>query len=215
MRNDFQPKIKKIISLAEKLPYFSFDDLSPVEKDRNYLKILFSRYEKNNRLIRLKKGLYVTQKYIDNLQKSNKFSFYLEFLANILYQPSYLSLDYVLYSDEFLTELPINFTSITKNKTAIFSNKLGNFVYHKIKSDLFQGFEINKRGEFTILKASKAKAFFDFLYLRKNLLVNKEAVEELRLNLENFNKKDLKEFKKYLAIENSTRMKEIFRYLFK
>lgn len=214
MRNDFKPKIKKIISLAEKLPYFTFDDLSPIEKDRTYLKILFSRYEKNNQLIRLKKGLYVTKKYIDNLQKNNNFSFYLEFLANILYQPSYLSLDYVLYSSEILTELPINFTSITKNKTAVFSNKLGNFVYHKIKGELFRGFEINKAGEFDISKAAKAKALFDLLYLRKNLLVDKKAVEELRLNLENFNKNDLKEFKKYLKIENSKRMKKTFSYLF-
>ena len=215
MRNDFRPKIKKIISLAEKLPYFTFDDLSPIEKNRHYLKILFSRYEKNNQLIRLKKGLYVTKKYVDNLQKSGDFSSYLELLANILSQPSYLSLDYVLYSHEVLTELPVNFTSITRNKTATFSNKLGNFVYHKIKSGLFSGFEMKRDGGFNVLRATKAKALFDFLYLRKNLLINKEAVSELRLNLKTLNKSDLKELKKYLRLENSKKMNEVFRYLFK
>jgi len=215
MRNKLEPKIKKIISLVEKLPYFTFDDLSPVEEDRIYLRVLFYRYTKKNKVLRLKKGLYITKNYIDDLQKSNTFSFYLEFLANILYQPSYLSLDYILYFHNLLTEIPTNFTSITKNKTNTFSNKLGNFIYHKIKDELFCGFEITEEGDFSIFKATKAKALFDFLYLRKNLLINKRTVEELRLNLNNFNKDDLNEFKKYIQIENSKRIKEIFNYLFK
>ena len=215
MRNKFEFKSRKIISLAEKLPYLTFDDLSPIENDRNYLKVLFYRYIKNNQVLRLKRGLYTTKKYIDDLQKANIFSYYLEFLANILYQPSYLSLDYILYSHNLLTELPTNFTSITKKKTNTFSNKLGNFIYHKIKDELFCGFKIVKEAEFAISRATKAKALFDFLYLRKNLLINKRAVKELRLNLNNFNKVDLEEFKRYLKIENSKRMKKIFNCLFR
>lgn len=212
MRNRINSKIDKIISLVEKLPYFDFATLAPIEKNKTYLKILFSRYEKAGKLIRLKRGFYTTKIYLDESQKNNTFSFYLEFLANNLYLPSYLSLDYILYQYNLLTELPRNFISITKNKTACFSNRLGNFFYHKIKDELFCGFEIIKEGDFTIMKATKAKALFDFLYLRKNFLIDKRAVKELRLNSENFNKNDLKELKKYLRLARSKKMKEIINY---
>lgn len=194
------------------MPYFTLDDLSSVEKNKNYLKTLFSRYEKSGELVRLKKGVYVTKRY---LLSHNGIEHYHEFLANILYQPSYLSLDYVLYQHNLITELPKNFTSMTKNKTAHFSNKLGNFFYHKIKDELFCGFGILKEGDFTILKATKAKALFDFLYLRKNLLAGEKAIEELRLNLGELTGKDLKEFKEYLKLENSKKMNQIFTTLCK
>ena len=212
MRSEYNPKIKKIISLAKKLPYFGLDDLASLENNKTYLKILFSRYEKSGKVIRLKRGLYVAKEYIDNIEKTGRVSSYQEFAANILYQPSYLSLDYVLYQYNLLTDIPNNFTLITKNKTAVFLNKFGNFLYHKVKDELFCGFEIIKEGDFTILKATKAKALFDYLYLRKNILTDKRAFEELRLNLDNLNQKDLKELKKYSKIDGSKKIKEILNY---
>ncbi|MBU0722786.1 hypothetical protein KJ973_03520 [Patescibacteria group bacterium] len=215
MRNKYKPKIDKIITLAEQLPYFGFDDLIPIEKNKTYLAILLSRYTKRGKLIRLKKGLYVAKKYIDETQKTNSFSVYLEFIANILYQPSYLSLDYILYFHNILTELPVNFTLVVSaKKTIVFSNELGNFYYHKIKDELFCGFKIIEENNLTILKATKAKALFDFLYFRKNVLINKKTTQELRLNMDNFTKNDLKEFKKYLKIEGSKKMKQIYIWLF-
>lgn len=213
MRNKAESKIKKIISLADKLPYFSIDDIAGIESDRIYLKILFNRYKKAGKLIHLKKGLYVVKEYIDNLEKSGEFSHYPEFVAGILYEPSYLSLDYVLYEHNLLTEIPGNFTSITKNKTARFFNRFGNFFYHKIKDNLFNGFTIVKKGDFAIYKATKSKALFDFLYLRKNHIVEKKSFEELRLNLDNLSKKDREEIGKYVKIEGSRKMAEILTYL--
>jgi predicted transcriptional regulator of viral defense system len=208
MRNG--AKIEKIFAPIKKLPYFDFEILSSIEPNKIYLKILLSRYEKKNRVIRLKKGMYVTKDYLDEMEKKNFFSFYSEFLANILYQPSYLSLDYVLYEHNLLTEVPKNFTSVTTNKTTSFSNALGNFFYHKIKNDLFCGFLILKEGDFTVFKATKAKSLFDFLYLRKNEIINEKSIEELRLNLGNLSKNELKEFGKYVKLEGSKKMKKIY-----
>jgi hypothetical protein len=98
-------------------------------------------------------------------------------------------------------------------KTAHFSNDLGNFIYHKIKEDLFLGFKVLKKGNFSILKATKAKALFDFLYLRKRLLLDKRAVAELRLNLHEFTRTDLRELKGYVELEGSARMKDILNWL--
>lgn len=214
MKNTFNPKIRRIIKLAETLPYFDFDDLIGLEKDRNYLKVLFSRHEKAGKLIRLKKGLYATRKFVETVKMADNLSAYQEFLANLLCSPSYLSLEYILYEHNLLTEIPKNFTSIAKDKTAGFSNKLGNFFYHKVKEELFCGFEIVKKDKFSISRATKAKALFDYLYLRKNSLSNEKAIEELRLNFDNFKKGDWLEFKKYVTLDKSAKMKKINQFLY-
>lgn len=213
MRNDNNSKISKIISVAKELPCFSLDNLATLETDKTYLKVLLGRYVKTGKIIRLKKGLYVAKEYIDNLEKSGRFSHYLDFLNGVLCEPSYLSLDYVLYRHNLLTDVPYNFTAVTKNKTAFFTNKFGNFLYYKVKDSLFCGFEMVKEREFSFLRATKAKALFDFLYLRKNMLPVEEAVKELRLNVENLNRVDIKELKKYVDMEGSKKMKEIIGHL--
>lgn len=202
------------MALAEKLPYFTLDDLLPIESDKNYLKILLSRREKSGEIIRLKKGVYVAERYFLEYLNRADASAYHEFLSNIIYSPSYLSLDYILYENNLLTEIPRNFTLVTKNKTARFANKFGNFFYHKIKDDLFCGFNIVKKGDFKVFRATKAKALFDFLYFRKRDIANREAADELRLNLEALDSKDEKELESHIKKEGSKKMKEIYHYLF-
>ncbi|MCG2690064.1 hypothetical protein L6252_02175 [Candidatus Parcubacteria bacterium] len=213
MRNDDNSKISEIIFVAKELPCFSLDNLATLETDKTYLKILLGRYVKAGKLFRLKKGLYVAKEYIDNVQKRGHFSHYLNFLNGVLCEPSYLSLEYVLYRHNFLTDVPYNFTSITKSKTAVFTNELGTFFYYKIKDSLFCGYKMVKEGEFSFLRASLSKALFDFLYLRKNILPVKEAVKELRLNVDLLKKIDLKELKGYVEMEGSKKMKEIVMHL--
>ncbi len=120
-------------------------------------------------------------------------------------------MEYVLYRHNLITELPVNFTSVSINKTACFSNKFGLFFYHKIKSPPFCGFDIVNEGGFTILKA--AKALFDFLYFRKSALVDEKSVEELRLNLDGFSSKDIRALEEYVNMEGSMRMKDVLNLL--
>ncbi|HDP36843.1 MAG TPA: hypothetical protein ENN27_03085 [Candidatus Atribacteria bacterium] len=212
MRND-KKRSKTIIKLAEKLPVFTFDDFLSVEESKSYLWMVLHRYEKSGRLLRLKKGIYTTTTYVERMRNRGEIEIFTDFLANFLYSPSYLSLETILYRHNILTEIPVNLTSISKNKTAVFTNKLGNFLYHKIKPSLFCGFEFSEESGFSIVRATKTKAIFDFLYLRKNILPNKEAVKELRLNIRNLSRADIKELKKYVAVEGSKKLKEILNYL--
>ncbi len=207
--------IKKIIFYVEKLPYFGVENLKVLEIPSYYLRIALSRLEKRGEIVRLKKGLYSSKKFIEKAKRGDKFSYFLEFLATKIYSPSYLSLEYILYENNILTEIPQNFTLVTKNKTSTFSNNLGIFIYHKIKDALFSGFEIVRNGDFLIYKAEKSKALFDFLYLRKRMILNKEMAKELRLNLDNFNHQDKKKIMRYVDSEGSKRMKEIYFFIFK
>ncbi|OQB09271.1 MAG: hypothetical protein BWY21_00845 [Parcubacteria group bacterium ADurb.Bin216] len=207
MRNDYSD-LKKLLESASNLPYFEVTDFLAINSD-NYVKILISRYAKRGELVRLKKGIYVSKSYIDSVNRD----VYGEFVANILYEPSYLSLEYVLSEYGIMTESVKNFTSVSLLRTNSFSNVLGHYFYHKVRNDLFLGFDIIKEGDLRILKATKAKALFDYLYLRKNILNKDDSLAELRLNLENVLPRDWKEFGRYVDIEGSEKMKSIYDYL--
>jgi len=160
-------RIGFIFDKIKGLPYFAIDDLASVETDKVYLRILLARYCKAGKLIRLKKGYYVADEYLKNLVSQNGYG---QFVANLLCSPSYLSLDYVLNQCGILTEMPVNFISVAKEKTISFSNRMGNFFYHKIRPDLFCGFETIEEDGFAINRATKAKAVFDYLYFKKSIL---------------------------------------------
>jgi len=215
MRNENTSLPKKILAYVGKLPFFKIENLGILQIPPHYLKIILSRLENKKEIIRLKKGLYTSSEFIEKTKRNNEFSSFLEFLSSKIYSPSYLSLEYILYENNILTEMPQNFTLITKNKTYTFSNSLGVFLYHKIRASLFCGFKIKRINNFFIYKAEKAKALFDFLYLRKNIILNKEMVEELRLNLKNFTINDRKNFEKYIDLEGSKKMKKIYNSLFR
>ena len=212
MRNN-DNRSKRILKLAGTLPLFGASNLAPLGEKRSYLNIILSRHVKRGALLRLRKGLYVTSNYLDQAERKGIYSDYVEFAANKLYSPSYLSLDYVLHEHNMLTEIPRNITSVGLRKTDHYSNELGNFFYHKIKEELFCGFNVLRKSSFAILKATKSKALFDFLYFRKRLLVDRKAVMALRLNLEEFSKSDFKELEGYVAKDGSVKMKEIINWL--
>lgn len=213
MRNDIN-LTSKIISLAEKVPCFTIENLMLLGVKKNYLRIFLSRKVKSSEFLRLKRGLYISKRFIENEKNKGRYSGLLEFLTSRIYSPSYLSMDYVLYQHNILTEIPVNFTLVTRNKTKTFSNPLGNYVYHNIKDGLFFGYNIARNNDFVVYKASKMKALFDFLYLRKNFLRNKKSVEELRLNLEDISLEEKKKLGEYIEKEGSKAMCGIYTNLF-
>ena len=204
----------KILSHVKKLPYFDIGNLGILQISPHYLRIALSRLNSKGEIIRLKKGLYTSRKFVERAKMQNNFSYFLEFLASQICSPSYLSLEYILYENNILTEIPQNFTLITKNKTSVTSNPLGIFLHHKIKDVLFCGFEVKKVGNLLIYRAEKSKALFDFLYLRKRMILNREMIKELRLNLDNFTNQDRKSLQKYIRLEGSKKMMEIYTFLF-
>lgn len=215
MRNEGKSKIDRIIEAAKRLPIFTLDDLASVETDRVYLRITLARYVKSGSVIRLKKGIYVVKDYIDNVEKTGRASVYAEFLAGVLYKPSYLSLEYILHQHGVITESPAALTAVACKKTASFSTPFGVYLYHTIASVLFIGFTSKRDGDYTIFRASLAKALFDFLYFRKHNLPTGESIKELRLNIGVLNKDDKRELAGYIKMEKSSRMKDIYKNLWK
>lgn len=213
MKKDKKTYADIVRNVVAGLPFFSIEDLSSIGTEKKYTKILLFRLVKGGDIVRLKKGVYVSRKYLDRVEKENKINSYLEFIAVSLYVPSYLSMEYVLSEYGILTENTQAFTLISKDKSIKFTNSLGLFNYKHTKERLFSDYKIIKKDGFIISKATVAKALFDFLYLRKKTIIDKGAFLALRLNTDNLKKKDLEEVRKYVEIEGSKKMKEITNYL--
>lgn len=194
----------------EQLPYFNKVTLGEIlGKEGENLNYWVKKLLNKGEIIALKKGLYVSRLYLLSLTKNPDLKEkYLEYLANIIRYPSYISLEYALSKFGIIPEGVYAITSVTTKTGRIYKNKLGSFIYKSIRDNLFSGFEIvefeNKRIKF----ATKAKALFDFLYFRK-----KGNLEDLRINWDQFDKKDRQEFKRIVFASGLYKIKKELKKL--
>ena len=213
MRKNTEKYSRQIIEAIKTLPYFRIEDLISINKDSHYLKIFVHRLKKRGEIKSIKRGVYVSVDYLNFAGKQGIVNNYYEFLGNILYQPSYLSGEYILQKYSILSESVNSFTLVSRKKTNRFFNDFGSFKYYHIKEGLFVGFESRDKDGFLIAEATLAKALFDFLYFRKNILNSVEEIKSLRLNLENLKTTDLRELKYYVKLEKSKKMLVIYNWL--
>lgn len=189
-------QVKKLEQLNN-LSYFDKATLSQIiDIPETNLYSNIKRWLKKGLLIQLKRGLYVTEKYFSALPDKKSF---LEFIANKLREPSYLSLEYVLQKHSILTESVFAYTSVTLKTKRLYENNLGRFIYRAISKKLFTGYEIKTIKGFEIKEATKAKALFDYLYLKlyRQKPITQEMLTSLRLNLEEFTTEEKDAFSQY------------------
>lgn len=205
-------KPRELESIIKEMPYFLSENLLSFGFERHYLNIVLSRLKKRGDVILLKRGVYVSKEYLNKVKRNDEYNQYLEMISGVLYSPSYLSLEYVLNEHNILSEASFSFSLVTTKKTFEIKNDLGLFRYYNIKESLFTGFNIIKSGDFLIYKATPAKALFDFLYFRKNVITGDDFLESFRINKDVMKDSDLKEFKEYISISNNKKMKEIGKF---
>jgi len=207
MKIDKLRKIENLLLLTKE----SLRQLEPNEVNLNFN---LKYWIKKGEIIRVKKGRYILK---SRFEKEENKEAYLEYLANNIYKPSYLSCEYVMNKYNLLTEAVYNITSISPKKTKIITNQLAKFVYYSLSPVLITGFKIKKFQSADIMIADKPKAVFDYLYLRfiKNTPINDKSVEDLRINWENLNKMEFIEIKKYADLSNNKKIKEVIRIIFK
>ena len=119
-------------------------------------KHFLSVFVKQNFLIRLKRGLYTLSGA--NISEQE--------IANRLYQPSYLSLEYVLHQKGELSEAPYEITSVTIKPTRKFEVSGKVFSYTTIQKFQYGGYLVEKINGRPILIASVSKAKQEYEYLR-------------------------------------------------
>lgn len=178
------------------------------KKGRNLDKKLY-QLKKKGYLMNLKKSQYVSYPYYQTVNKS----LYLEYIANTLRSPSYISLEYILAKENLIPEAVVSVTSITTKSSRTYNNFLGTFIYRNIKKKLFFAYKQNLWEEKTIFRATKVKALFDLLYLKKLSNIKQEIIYDLRINWENFQQSDLAEFTEYVRFSKSKKMKLILEVI--
>jgi hypothetical protein len=205
---------KNTLSKLAKSPYFSKTGLRSLSNDsENTISQNITRWIKSGDIISLKKGYYTTKlffyKFFDRPD-------YKEFIASILRKPSYVSAEYILQKYDLLTETTYGITSITTKTSRSYSNKLDNYNFRNIKSDLYLGFEEKHFLDHPYYVATKAKALFDYLYYRirktSKKFKPKELFEELRIKINEFSKEEYSEFLNYCKLTNNSIFNTFIKY---
>jgi len=194
---DFKVKFRNLPLLPTRVVFGK-----PSREDLNQL----GRWCKQGLLLQLRRGLYILNKDDRKIEPSRLY------LAEQLYQPSYVSLEYALSRYGLIPERVADVTSVSTKKTARFSNDFGTFSYQTVKPSAFRGF-ISGKDEaglpYFIAEPEKAVADFIYLNLRKIAagLVEKTLLESFRFqHLESLNKNKVTA---YFGLFNNTKMREI------
>lgn len=133
----------------------------------------------------LKSGLFIKLRNSFYILKDSRPSPY--FIANKLYQPSYLSLEKALSYYQIIPETVYGMTSVTTKSTREFATPNGLFIYQRIKREAFTGYFLKIIDGDNTLIAEPEKALADYLYF---VDLKKIPLSD-RLNLQKISKKKL------------------------
>lgn len=180
-----------------KLPYVDNGLLLPFLNGYTNPNDFLSRLVKQGELIRLKNGFYLISELIENQPIPY------EQIANQMYGPSYVSLEWALSFYGMIPEGVYSITSVSLIRSKNFKTPVGEFSYQQLslpKFSIGQSLGKNMIGNFLI--ASPEKALADLVYFKckhmkaEELLV--DLVEARRIDLEtlkNLNNSHLAEIK--------------------
>lgn len=157
---------------ANELEYgFVMDCLKSYGNPRNKLGQLL----RSGALIRLKKGLYVFS------QPLLKGSYSYETLANLIYGPSYVSLEWAVHYYGMIPERVEEITSVTLKRKQSFFTPLGTFSYeHTHPSAYPTGVTQIEHTEYQKgLIATPEKAVCDLLMLRRGKITSQMQLKEI------------------------------------
>lgn len=103
-------------------------------------------------------------------------------IANILYQPSYISLERALRYYNLIPEWVFLFTCISTKKTKEFSTPIGIYRYQSITPKLYRWYTMTQVWNHTVALASIEKTVLDYLYFHTDLS-DDDAFDEWRINI--------------------------------
>lgn len=144
-------------------------------EDKKEVELQLSRWQKQKKLQRLKKGYYILD------ERYRKTEIFEPYIAGILKSPSYISLEKALEMHHLIPDAVFTFTSVTtRRRPAEFINSAGRFKYNTIKREYFWGYRAVTRNNRTGYLAEPEKALIDLFYFNRKE-VNEAYIDSLRL----------------------------------
>lgn len=181
---------------SKKFFVFSSDDLLlfyPDETNENLKKLIY-RWKHKGWINSLKKGLY-------ELVYPKAFNIPDLYIANKMYQPSYISLETALSHYSIIPEVSMAVTSISTKPTRQYKNSHGLFTYRTVRPDVYAGYYVEEIRGFSILIAEPEKAFIDYLYF-KNYRKRKLQLDNERFDKKRVTRMEKRKLKNYAALYN-------------
>ncbi len=174
-------KLENLITKMAGIPVIDTEFLLIGSDKVDSIKVQISRWEKTGKIIQLKRGIYVLA------ESYRKTKVYEPYLAWVLKNPSYISLEKALEYYNLIPEAVPVYTSLTTKRPGKFVSEIGIFKYNHIKNSYFWGYKALTFNKQTGFIASPEKALLDLIYL-KHIKVTFACLEELRLqNVEKIN----------------------------
>jgi predicted transcriptional regulator of viral defense system len=187
---NFLKKVRTLPIIDTKGFYPGIDDPASIE-------VQITRWMKDGKIIQLKRGLYLLS------EAYRKIEVFEPYLAYMLKNPSYISLEKAFEYYNLIPESVSVYTSVTTQRPGRFKSEIGIFDYRHIQESLFWGYKSVKVNNQTGFMASPEKAFLDFFYLRKGAL-SINFISEMRL--QNLDKIDMKVLLNYAQRINKPRL---------
>lgn len=180
-----------------------------------------ARQVKAGKLIRLKNGFYlIASRFNAPSYHSQKIDFPFEQLANLLYGPSYISLEWALSFYQFIPERVTVVTSMTLAKTKKLVTPIGEFSYRHIDTNRFAIGIVRKeiKGQFgAFLIATPEKALADWVFLTCKGLTQagllSDLLESKRIEEEKLRSLNLESMKKIAEVYNSDIVYKLYQIL--
>ena len=133
-----------------------------------------SRWVKAGRLIKLARGKYVLARPYRKVDPP------LEYVANHLVYPSYVSFERALAWYSLIPETAAVVTSATTDRPRVVENALGAFRYRHIHRRLFWGYEAVTHQGLELMLAVPEKAILDQFYFQRGI-ATLAGIREMRL----------------------------------
>lgn len=172
------------------------------DKSEDAKKALLKRACQKGDLIRVRNGLYLIG------EKKRKTSFSSFQIANLIIEPSYISLESALSYYGLIPEAVYTTTSVTTKNSLELKTPVGLFSFSYLKTEHFNfGFYSYKSGSDRILIATPLKALIDYIVLmKKNYKTVEDLEEDLRLDFDEF-----KNYKNFVNKEKINEMLSIYK----
>jgi len=190
-------KLKRI-EVEEKLKSLGLEVFTPKEfrgvfgVSQNTASVFITLNIKSGLFIKIRNGFYT----IKDSHPSDLF------VANKLYQPSYISLERALSHYGIIPETVYTITSVTTKIPREFNTPIGIFSYQRIKKEAYTGYSLMGINNEMVQFAEPEKALADYLYFvdLKRVSLND------RLELKNIKKNELTSFVKLFKRESMLKL---------
>ena len=186
------------------------DALAEYRKPRDKITKLLAGGE----IVRIKKGLYCFGEAFRRAPISR------EHLANMIYGPSYVSLEYALSYHGLIPERVETVTSVTTRRSRSFNTPFGVFTYHMMALSRYAtGAIFETVGEIPFLVASPEKALADKIWTDKRFSglhvseYDAYLCDDLRIDLDDLSRFDHNRLQAIATEYNSAKINNLMRYL--